>query len=278
MRNPGKLVKMNAESTLPKKLPENLVYWNRCETRVDSQKLVTYSQIKHFQQANLIQFRDDESKEKVMKKFPMIDGLEMWADPSQEKFVNQHEKAIYGIKKWPKSQKEYIAEGLIKFERIRTHDVFFNSRFESGNLRQVYKVPQEIDFDYIPKDDIVPDYIPEELQELRREEIIEERKAFMAKLQKKHIEEETEDAEELKTDLKLRKGKKKEANVLDDDDKKDENHDLEVVASDNEDKKDDGEDGEDNEEGKSAAPGRKRKGKKVQKEEVKVSCEYNLYL
>ena len=100
----------------------------------------------------------------------------------------------------------------------------------------------------------------------------------MAKLQKKHIEEEAEDAEELKIDLKLRKRRKKEANVLEDENKKDENHDLEVVGSDNEEKKDDGEDGEENEEGKSAAVGRKKKGKKGQKEEVKASCEYNLYL
>ena len=163
VRNPGKLVKLNAESTLPKKLPENLVYWNRCETRVESQKLITYSQIKNFQQANLIQFRDEESKEKVMKQFPIIDGLEMWADSAQEKFINQHEKAIFTMRQWPASQKEYIAEGLIKFERVRPHDIFFNSRFESGNLRQVYKVPLDIDFDWIPKDDIVPDYIPEEL-------------------------------------------------------------------------------------------------------------------
>ena len=36
VRNPGKIVKLDAESTLPKKLPDGLVYWNRCETRVDS--------------------------------------------------------------------------------------------------------------------------------------------------------------------------------------------------------------------------------------------------
>ena len=45
MRCPGRLVKLMPESILPKKLPDNLVYWNKCETRIESQKLVTYSQI-----------------------------------------------------------------------------------------------------------------------------------------------------------------------------------------------------------------------------------------
>ena len=48
IRHQGKLLKLMPESTLPKKLPDNLVYWNRCETRVESQKLVTYTQIQNF--------------------------------------------------------------------------------------------------------------------------------------------------------------------------------------------------------------------------------------
>ena len=48
VRNPGKLVRLSADSTLPRKLPDNLVYWNRCETRCDSQRLVSYSRIKNF--------------------------------------------------------------------------------------------------------------------------------------------------------------------------------------------------------------------------------------
>ena len=36
VRGQGKLVKLMPDSTLPKTLPDNLVYWNRCETRVES--------------------------------------------------------------------------------------------------------------------------------------------------------------------------------------------------------------------------------------------------
>lgn len=68
------------DSTLPKTLPDNLVYWNRCETRIESQKLVTYSQIQNFQKAEIVQFEDKKSAEKVMTTFPIIDDLEMWAD------------------------------------------------------------------------------------------------------------------------------------------------------------------------------------------------------
>ena len=43
VRNQGRIVKLIAESNLPKKLPDNLVYWNRCEVRVESTRLVSYS-------------------------------------------------------------------------------------------------------------------------------------------------------------------------------------------------------------------------------------------
>ena len=187
------------------------------------------------------------------------------------------------MRQWPASQKEYIAEGLIKFERVRPHDIFFNSRFESGNLRQVYKVPLDIDFDWIPKDDIVPDYIPEELQEERRQEIIQERKDYLAKLQKKHIEEEKQDEEEMKLEPALRTvpGKTKENQV--EEKKVEENPDLDVVASDNEQEKDnkakEGEDGEaEDAQADENNKAQEKKKKRKKKEEVKVSCEYNLYL
>ena len=167
---PGKLVKLMPESILPKKLPDNLVYWNRCETRIESQKLVTYSQIQQFQTAQVRQFEDKESAEKVMKVFPLIDDLSMWADPEQQEYTNNHEKAIYNMRKFPPSMKQFQTEGYIKFERLRPWECLFNSRFESGNLRQVFKVPKEIDFDMIPVDMEVPDFLPEEIQEERKEE------------------------------------------------------------------------------------------------------------
>ena len=48
IRQKGKLVKLKPDSTLPKVLPDNMVYWNRCETRIESQKLLTYTQIQNF--------------------------------------------------------------------------------------------------------------------------------------------------------------------------------------------------------------------------------------
>jgi len=48
VRGQAKLVKLKADANLPKKLPDNLVYWNRLETRVESQKLVSYSMIQNF--------------------------------------------------------------------------------------------------------------------------------------------------------------------------------------------------------------------------------------
>ena len=48
VRNPGKLVRLVTDTKMPLKLPENLIYWNRCETRCESSKLVTHSQIQNF--------------------------------------------------------------------------------------------------------------------------------------------------------------------------------------------------------------------------------------
>lgn len=69
---------MIPDVALPPKLPEYLIYWNRCETRIESQRLVSYTQIQNFQKAAITQFVDTASKEKVMKKFPIIDDLEPW--------------------------------------------------------------------------------------------------------------------------------------------------------------------------------------------------------
>ena len=97
------------------------------------------------------QFDDPVSREKVMKQYPFIDDLEIWQDKEEEKFVNQHEKAIFEMRTWAKPL-EFKTEAFIKYDRVRSTDCFFNSRFESGNLRQVFKVPYEADQDWIPAD------------------------------------------------------------------------------------------------------------------------------
>lgn len=94
--------------------------------------------------------------------------------------------------------KEYGTEGFIKFERVSPFDCLFNSRFESGNLRQVFKVLKDHDFDMVPVDDEVPDYLPEELQQEKRQEIKELRIVVMKDRHEKHITEEKEDEVEMK--------------------------------------------------------------------------------
>lgn len=43
--------------------------------------------------------------------------------------------------------KPRLVEGVIRIDNTRNYDVFFNSNFESGNLRQAFMVPQEADLD-----------------------------------------------------------------------------------------------------------------------------------
>ena len=59
--------------------------------------------------------------------------------------------------------KQFETEGLIKFERVRSTDILFNSRFESGNLRQVFKIPRDGDYEWEDIMPEVPDYLPPEL-------------------------------------------------------------------------------------------------------------------
>lgn len=54
VRNQGRIVKIVPESTLPKKLPDNLVFWNKCEFRVESTRLLSYSQVQNFHKAKLV--------------------------------------------------------------------------------------------------------------------------------------------------------------------------------------------------------------------------------
>jgi len=228
-----------------------------------------------------------------MKQFPIIDDLEMWQDMQDQKYTNIHEKSIYEMRAWPKSQKDYVTEGYIKFERLRPFDCLFNSRFESGNLRQVFKVPQEVDFDWIPLDETVPDYLPEELQEIQKEEIKQKRIAYIKQCNEKYIEEEKEDLKEMEL---LPEKRTKQYGPLYYVEKKDEgaaaekeenNPDLEAVKSDNEEaadkqkKKDKGgSDSSEKEDGDDKGPKKKGKKKKGRGADSfgKPSCEYNLYL
>ena len=72
--------------------------------------------------------------------------------------------------------KKYEIEGFIKFERIRGTDVVFNSKFESGNLRQAFRVPYNHDFESVEVEEEVPDFLPEIDQQEIRERILERRK------------------------------------------------------------------------------------------------------
>jgi hypothetical protein len=57
-------------------------------------------------------------------------------------------------------KKEKPIEGNIVRMNVRGSDLFFNSRFESGNLKQVFIEPQPSDYEDLLEDEMV---IPDEL-------------------------------------------------------------------------------------------------------------------
>ena len=64
----------------------------------------------------------------------------MFADPRQEKFVNRAEERILKENTFPPGIRTYHIEGHVILGQLDEYSVFFNSKFESGNLRQVFKV------------------------------------------------------------------------------------------------------------------------------------------
>ena len=197
----------------------------------------------------------------------------MWADPARQKYVNKHEKAILTMRKFPPSQRKYETEGYIKFQRIRPFECLFNSRFESGNLRQVFKVPREIDFDMVPIEEEIPDYLPEEVQEIRREENKQKKQARQKDRLQKHIAEEKEDEIDMKLPPNQRQKTYEGIYTIFKDEKPPEeeeehiNADLDILNTDDEN------------DGNDSQPEVKKKTKRVKKRELgKTSCEYNLYL
>ena len=62
----------------------------------------------------------------------------MFCDPSQEKFVKSAEEQILKGHDWPDGMRKFKIEGQIMIAKVEDNTVFFNSKFESANLRQVF--------------------------------------------------------------------------------------------------------------------------------------------
>lgn len=87
-----------ATSTLPKKMPETIVYWNRCETKINSetQSLVSQQQLDEFHSLKGVKLHDyPEDRAKVAKHFPLLDNKQIYADSLQEQFSNPIESFVY---------------------------------------------------------------------------------------------------------------------------------------------------------------------------------------
>mmetsp|Transcript_7340 Transcript_7340/g.11502 ORF Transcript_7340/g.11502 Transcript_7340/m.11502 type:complete len:106 (+) Transcript_7340:190-507(+) len=63
----------------------------------------------------------------------------MFSDPRQERFVSKQEEKILTENQWPDGMKKFFIEGHIVLARVDERTVFFNSKFETGNLRQVFR-------------------------------------------------------------------------------------------------------------------------------------------
>ena len=54
------------------------------------------------------------------------------------RFVNRAEERILKENVWPEGMRKYLIEGNIMLGKCTEKTVFFNSQFETANLRQVF--------------------------------------------------------------------------------------------------------------------------------------------
>jgi len=92
-------------------------------------------------------------RDKCAHNFPFFNNKDIWQDHRREKYLRTTEQVAHqgydedNPKDWAKEMKPRMVEGVIRIDNTRNYDVFFNSNFESGNLRQAFLVPQEADLD-----------------------------------------------------------------------------------------------------------------------------------
>ena len=92
----NKIIVLDKSKNLPPELPQNLIYWNRCETRVrEEEELVTNTQLIEFYREEFKHHEDmDGDVARVSDNPPFFRNKPMFADPKQEKFVSRAEERI----------------------------------------------------------------------------------------------------------------------------------------------------------------------------------------
>ena len=92
----NKIIVLDKSKNLPPELPQNLIYWNRCETRVrDEEELITNTQLIEFYREEFKHHEDmDGDVARVSDNPPFFRNKTMFADPKQEKFVSRAEERI----------------------------------------------------------------------------------------------------------------------------------------------------------------------------------------
>jgi hypothetical protein len=140
------IIVLDKTYNLTPELPIHMIYWNRCETRVLDDALVTNGQLLEFYREEFMHHEDlDGDVAQVSDEPPFFRSKKTFFDPMQEKFVNTAEEKIFKNNVWPDGMKKYHIEGQIILANVDDSTIFFNSKFESGNLRQVFKsVPKGV--------------------------------------------------------------------------------------------------------------------------------------
>ena len=140
------LVVLDKSKMLPPQLPEGLVYWNRCKALLQPEAIersghsISNDMLESFYATDFRHHEDlDGDVAKVSDRAPFFRGKPIWVDLHMKpRFVNRAEERILKENVWPEGLRKYHIEGHIMLSKCTDRTVFFNSQFETGNLRQVF--------------------------------------------------------------------------------------------------------------------------------------------
>ena len=139
------IVVLDKSKNLPPELPKNLIYWHRCQTEVCQQDQITNEFLLDFYQTEF-KWHEDQKGEigKVSDELPFFRSKPIFIDEQiqygkKPRYANKAEEKILKDNNWSQGFVKYDIEGKIMVAKPNDRSVFFNAKFESGNLRQVFK-------------------------------------------------------------------------------------------------------------------------------------------
>lgn len=128
-------------NNLTPELPKDLIYWYRTKTEVVNTDFINNEQLNDFYDTEFKWHEDlDGEVGRVSDVLPFFRDMPIWIDNevqygNKRRYINRAEHRILTENKWIQGMMQYPIEGKIMIAKPTPRSVFFNAKFETGNLR-----------------------------------------------------------------------------------------------------------------------------------------------